>query len=270
MVMTNKEQKSVMLQKPKPVMKLDILDANSTLIKLEYIRQGQKVVEEMKVPKALVAAMSDPGETSLGPLAAMKELADFYGKVVTPELDSIVLTGGVSVSASVLSSLIQRSYRAHSVVAATDQKISKELFLEHKEVQKLLKLTAALIKGVPPEEIEKLDIEDTTVWVTRTETEIVNTPTVSMKTKRLTCDCGSHREERKVALPDGTTVDTAQKLREQKLSNMPKVKDTLDDTFAKVEELRKNPLDRDERNAIVSYLNVNYLENPEDRLPIVP
>jgi len=245
-------------------------DQNYTTINFNYIHQGEKKTEIVQVPNVLLSALMNPGETNLRPLDAMRIIEEFYKETITPELDNAILKGGLEMSTAMLSSLVQESYRAHSVVAATERTVSKELFFEDDEVKKCFRLVAALILGKSVEEISELDLDKTTVFVTRTERELVLTPKVELKTTKLLCDSGSHPEEIDVALPCGTTVESAQKIREQKLASLPKIKDALDDTFSKIEEKRGSLLDNVERNAIISHINVTYLENPQDRIPIVP
>jgi len=245
------------------------IEKSTERLEFVYMRGGKEARESREVPRALLNALTDPGESTLAPLQAMHELSAFYNREVTPELDSVVVTGIGSVPSAILSSMIQSSYRKHAVVAATSEKAKDELFIADPEVDKYLRTVAALATGRSFEEVQKVAPEKVLTWVTKTVIEIERTVGVKWKTERLKCDRGSHVEEIDVSVPEGTTVEEEQKKRDQKLSSLPKMKDTLDMAFGKIEELRGQPLDSAERNAVVAHLNVTYIENPKDRLSVI-
>jgi len=238
-------------------------------IQFVYLRGEREVREMREVPKALMRALVDPGESKLNPLQAMRELAQFYNEAVTPELDIVVLTGIGSIPAAYLSSMIQSSYRKHAVVAATSDETSQGLFLNDPEVDKYLRTVAALASGKQAEDIQKVAPDKVMLWVGKTTTSIERTVIVKMKTERLVCDRGSHKEEIDVSVPDGTTVEQEQRVREQRLASLPKMKEALDMAFGEIEQKRGQPLDTAERNAVVAHLNVTYIENPNDRLSVI-
>jgi hypothetical protein len=246
-----------------------LFEKSTEQVQFVYMRGGKEVCESREVPRALMNALTDPGESTLAPLQAMHELSAFYNCEVTPELDSVVITGIGSVPAAILSSMIQASYRKHAVVAATSEKAKDELFIADPEVDKYLRTVAALATGRSFEEVQKVAPEKVLTWVTKTVIEIERTVRVKMKTERLKCDRGSHEEEIDVSVPESTTVEEEQRRRDQRLSSLPRMKDTLDMAFGKIEELRGSPLDSAERNAVVAHLNVTYIENPKDRLSVI-
>ena len=234
-----------------------------------YLRNGNEVKETREVPCALMHALTNPGESSLGHLQAMRELAQFYNEKVTPELDSVVLTGIGSVPAAILSSWIQASYRKHAVLAADAKEAGRGLFLASPEVDRCLRTVAALATGKSFEDVQKVAPEKLFLWVTKTVIEIETNVNVKMRTKRLTCDRHSHKEEIDVSVPDDFTVAQEQKTRDQRLASLPKMKDALDLAFGKIGAMRGEPLDSAERNAVVAHLNVTYIENPKDRLSVI-
>ena len=61
------------------------------------MKGGREVSESVMVPKVLIAAMADPGETELKPLAAMEALRKFYDEIIRPELKTLAINGGVHV-----------------------------------------------------------------------------------------------------------------------------------------------------------------------------
>lgn len=259
-----------MTQTPKQfVVQMPFTGGDTVEVKLTYNRGSEKVTETRNVPKALMHALTDPGETGLSALDAMRQLAGFYKDIITPELDSVVIEGIPSVPASILSSMIQASYSKHAVVAATEKSTSKGLFLRDRKVDKLLRLSAALLTNQTVEQIEKLDLDDTTFFVNRTVTTVEQSTSVKMTTKSLECDRGSHREVRKVSVPDGTTVEEEQNRTEQKIASMPKVYDTLEQAYTEIERKRGSNLGEEEKNAVISHMNITYIEKPEDRLPVI-
>ncbi len=248
----------------------DILGPGQVKIVLRYVSEGKTVSEELRVPRALIAAMAEPGESSMGPLQAMKELSAFYNSKVRPELRELFITGGISIPAAVISSQIQHSYAVHAVVAATQEKVTNDLFLENKQVAKKLRTVAALLQNVSAEEIQKLDLEETTVWIGREITRDERTPELKMETVRVSCDCGSHREVRKATLPKSVSVSEARTTQEQRIKRMPEIQRALDDVYTEIEDRRGTSLSSEERNAVVAYLNITYVEDAKDRLIVTP
>ncbi|MEM4360156.1 MAG: hypothetical protein QXT45_06470 [Candidatus Bilamarchaeaceae archaeon] len=257
------KEQQVMVEEP-------FLKPNEVRVVLTYLRQGKEVSESIVVPKSLVIALADPGESGMKPLEAMKELAEFNEKIIRPELRGLIINGGVSVPAAILSAQIQYSYATHAVVAATTKNVSDSLMLEHPEVSKILRTTAALLCGVSTEEIQRLDLNETTVWVGRTLTEIKRTPEIKMTVTRLECDCGSHAEVREFTVPEGTSVSEARSIQEQRLKRLPDVKRELDRAYEKIEELRGKQLTNDEKNVVVAYMNITYIKDAKNRLVVTP
>ncbi|MCX6771777.1 MAG: hypothetical protein NTX79_07010 [Candidatus Micrarchaeota archaeon] len=107
-------------------------------------------------------------------------------------------------------------------------------------------------------------------FMNRNVTKTILKPTVRLETKSMMCDMGSHKEPKDVSVPMGTSVDTSQEIREERLRRMPDVEKSLDNVFGEIEKKRKGPLDLDERNAVVQRINLSYVENPLDRLPVIP
>ena len=266
-----KSQVQEMKPKEKPgIVEEGLLKPNEVRVVLRYIRQGKEVSESIVVPRSLIVAMADPGESNMKPLEAMRELDKFYINHIKSELKELLINGGVSIPVSVMSANIQYSYAAHAFVAATTKTVSDSLMLEDAEVDKKLRTVAALLCGVSQEQIQKLDLDETTVFVGRTTTKIERKPEIKMKVERLTCDYGSHREVKDFTIPNDTTVSEAKEIAEQRLKRMPDVKRALDEAYEKIEELRGKPLTKEERNAVVAYMNITYIQDPKNRLIVTP
>ncbi|MBU0586156.1 hypothetical protein KJ780_01455 [Candidatus Micrarchaeota archaeon] len=236
------------------------------LLPVRYLKEGRIVEEPIAVPKALITAITDPGETGRRPLQIAEEVSAFYKKKLTPDLDSVVLDGLGNVPAAAVSALVRKSLDVHVVLASLDSQTRQGLFLDHPEVDKTMRKVAALMTG--SEEVQIIPEEEMFIWVERTE--VVNTPKIGFKTTRLECDKGSHKEVRNVDIPDGVTVEEAVRIREQRIASRPSVALALDECFTTISSLRGNPLSGLERNAVVSAINTTYIRDPENRIPIVP
>jgi len=251
-----------LVEQPRPALKPGEIE-----VTLVY-PAGQKVIT---VPQALFSAMTEPGETSVGPLVAMKMISQFYKDTLSPELENVVLSGDVSVPASMLSAMAQNSYRIHSGIAANQTaEVKDSLFLDDKEIQQHMKAVAAVMMGKSIAEIQKLDLDEVGHFVTRTVEKTVTSAEIRMGKQTIRCDMGSHWEERNFAIPETATIKEVREKRDEMFSDYLKAKDTLDRVFGEIEEKRGRPLDSDERNVIVSRINTNYISDPEKRIPIVP
>src|SRR5271157_916701 len=118
----------------KPAFEGNLLKTHEVQVNLIYMRGGQQVTETVVVPKSLITAMADPGESSMGPMEAMENLREFNNLRLGPELISLSERGGVSVPAAILGSQVQHAYSVHAVIAAADKNISGSLMLQHPEV----------------------------------------------------------------------------------------------------------------------------------------
>jgi hypothetical protein len=255
-----------------PVIEGPLLRADEVQVTLKYVKGGREIREDIIIPRSLIVAMTEPGESGMGAMEAMRQLAGFYNTKVKPELREMLIKGGISVPMAVISSKIHHAYETHALIAVTQKQTMEGLLLESGEVERKLRMAAALLQGVEMETIRKLDLEDTTMWVgpRRVVTAIERTPEIRMETQTIECECSSHTEYRERTLPARTTVSEARREREERLARMPKVREALDAVFGKIEELRGNPLDREERNAVVAYLNARFIERPEHRLVVTP
>ncbi|MFA6214320.1 MAG: hypothetical protein WC717_03515 [Candidatus Micrarchaeia archaeon] len=264
-------EKMQQIQKPKAAFQeLELNDSNMREVTFKYMRGGQPITLTVKIPDVLVVAMTDPGETRLGPLEAMRQISDFFRKYLEKDLVNVVLTGDIDVPASIFSAMAQNSYQSHALIAGVDRKISNSLFLDDKEVVPLLKLVAARMSGVEASEIEKMDIDQTTAWKSRTVTKVVQTPIVKLKQVTLMCESASSRVAREVSVPEGTTVETAREKREQKIASMPKAREALNDAFEKIGQKRGQELSQEEKDAVVGHINYTYIKNNDDRIPMTP
>ncbi|GEM_PF-2170084 len=277
-------------RKPSAIVQGKLLDPNMREWVCTYRRgDGKLETKTLLVPKFLVAAIHNPGEQGMDALSVMHGLSSFFSKEVAVGLESVNLGNGLDVPASILSALIHRSYEVHAHLAAADRKHAKELFLDDPEVKRLMRIVASNMTGKPLAEIVELDPEKTLITVTETKHRIVQEtpgedegymsrkvtkttqkPTVKLETKTMQCECGSHTEPREVSVPVGASVETSQVIREERIRRMPDVGKSLENVFDKIEEKGSGKLDLDQRNAVVQHINLTYVENPQDRLPVIP
>src|SRR5208283_4035290 len=216
----------------------DLLKSHEVRVNLVYMRGGVQAAESVVVPKSLIHAMTDPGESGMGPMEAMERLREFYTANLGPELVSLSDSGGVSVPAAILNSQLQHSYSVHAVIAATDGRVSGSLMLQNPKVKKRLRTIAATLTGIPLEDVKELDLRETTMFVDRTVTVTTRKPTLSFKTQRIVCDMGSHTEERELTLPAETSVAEARGEQEQRIRRLPQVQGELQAAFEEIEALR--------------------------------
>lgn len=260
------------IQKPKQKETLSepIVKPGEVKIELQYTYQGKTVNEDMVVPRSLIYATQDPGESGLAPLEAMRAIADFHDKVLKPEFVSLSIDGGTAIPASILSAQIQRAYSVHAVVAATDSTISARLHLENPEVQKMLRAIAASLLGVTEENVRAVNAEEEIVWVSHTINILTQTPKLTLETTRVLCDFGSHKDYKNVTLLSNVSLEQAREEAERRIARMPEVRTNLEKTFDKISELRGNPLDKAERDAVVEHVNATFISDPEKRLIVTP
>lgn len=273
-------QKAKEMAKQVPIVEEPVLKPGQAKVEIVYQHQGKEVVETRIVPASLIRAMADPGESGMTAKDAMKELSEFYQDVLKKEATELRINGGVSIPFAAISGQLLYAYDVHALNATLEaqktdavtskQKPDESLHLNHPEVEKLVRATAAVLSGVSVEELKKLDVDEATIWVERTVTEVVKEAQITLKTTRIQCDCGSHKEWRDLSVPAGFTVNEAERKTEERLARLPDAKRLLDETFEKIEELRGgNPLSKLERDIVVTHINLN-IPDAQNRLPVTP
>lgn len=241
-----------------------------TEVELVYLRHGQTVKQTIVVPRQLLYAMSDPGESTLKPLEAMESLRSFYKDVVQPGFQELKFSGEISTPASIVSQQIQHSYHTHAVMAGADVSVSHSLMLEDPEISMKLRSVASLLTGIPADKLREIPEEQSMVFVTRSVETVELKPQLRLRVQKIKCDCGSHIEEKEVSLPEGIDVTEAKTRTEQRMQRMPDIAKGLNDVYDGIAMKRGSVLTSEEKDAVVAHMNLKYVENPADRLLVTP
>ena len=274
--LANKPQQ--IFEKKEGVFPGKILGANQVEVTLNYNVDSKLATKTVIVPKALISAMNNPGESNMGAKEAMQVLAEFHNTVIRPDLMSVVIDGNIAnaIPAAILDQQVTYSYFVHATMVGTNPATSKGLHLDSKNVRQAMRELAAAVlemdvknvKEIPHNEAYR-EVTGTRFTTKRVTTEATETPKLILKVKEITCDMGSHTEKKNIALPEGATVETTHNDRVQQFTKYPAIKEKLDDVFVAVEKERGSGLDSHDRNAVVDYFNANYVRDTTKAIPIV-
>ncbi len=237
-----------------------------TSIKLVHMKSGQKISEVFTVPTALIRVIA--GESGMGPIEAMDALAKYFNDQIAPELDNAILTGKISIPASILASIIRESHSEYAAVAATTSQVSESLFLEDKEVDRRIRFYVALMDNVPVEQLEKLNLTDRNLWTERITTHIERTKEMGLKEKTIPITREGRPKTIKILIPEVVAVHDKLVRHTQTFQNRPNLDEALQDILSKIEELRGQPLGKSERNVVRTYISLNYIKDSQCWFPL--